>query len=131
MKAAFARYSFSSLLVELCRMIWRSARGLEPRPRIVRVLGRSMLPTLQPGDWLLVRSATDMLPRPGELVVIRHPRVPDTLLVKRVRSRGAFTFSVGSDNPLEANDSRHFGPVASRALIGQVVGCWRASPGSL
>lgn len=93
-------------------------------PLILRVEGYSMTPTLQPGDWLWVDTNTAAMPRPEELVVIRHPTAHARLLVKRVRSCGQTTFSVGSDDPTTAQDSRHFGPICPAGFIGRVRFSW-------
>lgn len=56
----------------------------------------------------------------GDLVVVRHPCEPGLLMVKRVSSFGNARFSVSSDNPLEGQDSRHFGPLSDADLVGLV-----------
>lgn len=50
------------------------------------ITNRSMLPTLHPGDRLLVNTRAFCLHRPrrGDLVLVRHPDRPDLLLVKRI-----------------------------------------------
>lgn len=79
-----------------------------------------MCPTLQPGDRVWCRERPlDRVPL-GALVVVRSPR-PGLLLVKRLRSRGTETFSVASDNPLDATDSRELGSLDPEALIGEVT----------
>ena len=93
-------------------------------PLILRVQGYSMAPTLLPGDWLWVDTNTVVPPRPEELVVIRHPRAYERMLVKRVRSRGLSAFSVGSDDPTAAQDSRHFGPLDPSHFVGRVRFSW-------
>lgn len=47
-----------------------------------RVRGTSMAPTLRPGDLLVVVPGPS--PRPGRVVVVRDPRAPDRVTVKRV-----------------------------------------------
>lgn len=82
-----------------------------------------MLPTLLPGDRLLV------LPRPvrpGCLVVVSHPRNPGLLLVKRADAADRRTVTVRGDNPSASTDSRHFGPVPRRLVLGRPV--YRYSP---
>ncbi len=78
-----------------------------------------MTPTLADGDLILVRQH-DALPVIGALVAVRHPHT-DLMMVKRVRSRGAHTFAVGSDNPTEGTDSRHFGSLPPEKLEGLVT----------
>ena len=99
------------------RAAWTRTLG---RWRVYRVSGHSMTPTLAEGDWLLVDSYVPELPQPGELVVFTDP-VLDQLLVKRVISRAEKTFAVGSDEPWESRDSRHFGSLSSESLVGRVA----------
>lgn len=65
------------------------------------VRGRSMLPTLQEGDRLLVRYGA--MPRAGSLVIVRLPDRP--LSVKRATHREADGWWVERDNPAEGVDS--------------------------
>jgi nickel-type superoxide dismutase maturation protease len=78
----------------------------------VKVAEPSMVPALRPGDWLLVLRTRRV--KPGQIVLARHPDIPDMLLVKRAARRmpdGAWWLA--SDNPAAgAVDSRRFGPVA-------------------
>jgi nickel-type superoxide dismutase maturation protease len=86
---------------------------------VVEVRGRSMTPTLVPGDRLIVVRAR---PRPGRVVLARDPRDPDRELIKRVeRMDGAGAWLVGDDRAF-STDARAFGhvPVASirwRAVV--------------
>jgi signal peptidase I len=49
-----------------------------------------MAPTLAPGDrlWVDPHALRGRAPRPGELVVLRDPGVPDRWLIKRVAAVG-------------------------------------------
>jgi nickel-type superoxide dismutase maturation protease len=86
----------------------------------VAVAGRSMLPALAPGDFLLVWRWPRPRPRVGALVVVDLPDRP--LGVKRlVRWTADGAAWVEGDNPLESTDSRVFGPVAAQALRGRVL----------
>ncbi|MGZ4486458.1 MAG: S24 family peptidase [Nocardioides sp.] len=88
-----------------------------PRPGsfgLARVRGESMLPTLRPGDRLLVRYAAPV--GEGDLVVARFP--DGTLSVKRAGPPtplrdGRPGWWLASDNPAQGIDSRHRGPVAA------------------
>ena len=86
--------------------------------RRVAVEGDSMLPTVRPGDRLLV--SPWMPARPGHLVAVRDPRTPARLLVKRVDRYAAGGLWVLGDNPPASTDSRQFGPVPRAALVGRV-----------
>lgn len=90
--------------------------------RVVRrvvVQGESMLPTLEPGDRLLV--VRTRRPRVGDLVALPHPREPARLLVKRVAARRGGFLELRGDNPAASTDSRSFGPVPADAVWGRVV----------
>jgi len=93
----------------------------------VRVSGRSMLPVLTPGDEVLAEPGA--APRPGDIVVARHPLRTDTRVVKRLEGwdeRGAARL-VGL-NPAESSDSRTFGGVPADLLVGPVRSRLPASP---
>jgi nickel-type superoxide dismutase maturation protease len=102
---------------------------------LVRVAGPSMAPTLRDGDGLLVRGVPVNTSgifgrsarrrrrgvRPGDVVVAEHPRRPGFLVVKRaVRREGEGWWLVG-DNDFVTSDSREFGAVADRAVLGRAV----------
>jgi len=78
-----------------------------------------MLPTLEPGDRLLVRRSRR--PRIGDLVVVPDPRDPALLLVKRVAARRGEHLELRGDNPMSSTDSRDFGAVPTTAVWGRVV----------
>lgn len=86
-------------------------------PRLV-VEGRSMQPTLEPGDRLVVLPTR---PREGALVVLADPRTPDRTLVKRVTVVDGRLLLVEGDNPAHSTDSRQFGPVERRLVRGRPV----------
>jgi nickel-type superoxide dismutase maturation protease len=90
----------------------------------IRVIGPSMEPALRNGDWWLVRRTTAVTP--GDVVVAQHPRRPDALVVKRVSHRGESGWWVLGDNPGASEDSRQFGEVPERNIIGRLV--WRYHP---
>ena len=92
----------------------------------VAVVERSMVPALQPGDWLLVwrglRAGRAGRIRPGQIVVARQPGDGGLLLVKRAGREMAAGWWLTSDNPAAgAVDSRQFGAVAAAAIEGRVV----------
>lgn len=90
--------------------LWRPLRRVE-------VTGESMLPTLQPGDRLLVVRAGRF--RPGDVVAVTDPRQASRTLVKRVAGAGPAGVSILGDNPAASTDSRTLGPVAASAVIGR------------
>ncbi len=108
----------------------RELRGaIQGERRCYRVEGDSMSPSLLPGDLIWVTTYTRGLPSPGDVVVVRDPQDLQRILVKRARSCGAVTFSVGSDNPTSGRDSRHFGSLGIEHLIGRAI--LSCSPSSL
>lgn len=93
------------------------------------VAGESMEPALASGDWLLVdRGAySRRLPRPGHVVLACDPRAPDREIVKRVVHVDIHDAAwLEGDNPELSSDSRVFGTVPRRLLLGRVR--WRYWP---
>jgi nickel-type superoxide dismutase maturation protease len=90
--------------------------------RRTEVVGPSMLPTLDPGDRVLVVRLPRWWPlAPGHLVAVPDPRLPSRLLVKRVTAVSDGSIEVGGDNEGSSTDSRHFGPVPRRRVVGRVL----------
>lgn len=94
------------------------------RRRRLRVTGESMLPHLPPGQEVLTVSPRQdgRPPQVGDVVVIRHPGQPETLILKRIDHRlpGGEYVLLG-DNPAVSTDSRDFGPVTREQILGRVV----------
>ncbi|WP_342795288.1 nickel-type superoxide dismutase maturation protease [Kitasatospora viridis] len=91
---------------------------------VVDVDGPSMVPTLYPGDRVVVRYGARV--RPGAVLLVRHPMRQDLLVVKRaaeLRSKGWWLLS---DNQFLGNDSRDFGAVPPELVLGRVLA--RVSP---
>jgi signal peptidase I len=111
-------------------------------PWRVRVEEGSMIPAIEPGDWLLVDPTTRRWPRLGSVVVFREPD-SDDLAVKRVAARagervafaGGFIVMGPGEAWLTADattaataesgygppiDSNRFGPVPLEHLVGRV-----------
>jgi signal peptidase I len=93
----------------------------------VEVAGRSMVPVLRPGDWLVVTRRGRV--HRGSVVVLTHPDRPLDL-VKRVRGipgdrvegrpLGTGEYLVVGDNEAASSDGREFGPIPRRAIEGVV-----------
>ena len=84
---------------------------------VVEVRGRSMAPSLRPGDRLLVVRAP---PRVGDVVLAPDPRDSSRELVKRVTAVDARGVHLRGDNPAASIDARTFGAVPPDAVR------WRA-----
>jgi len=104
--------------------------------RRFQVEGRSMLPTYAPGDRVLVNrfAYVNARPRPGDVVVVRLPGGEARTAVKRIAAApgdsapgpgggalGPDEWWVMGDNPDESTDSRHFGPLHRRDILGKVL----------
>ncbi|HEX4541218.1 MAG TPA: nickel-type superoxide dismutase maturation protease [Acidimicrobiales bacterium] len=93
--------------------------------RRVEVTGPSMRPALEPGDRLLVLVWRRI--RAGDMVALADPREPTRTLVKRVGRVDDATLTVLGDDPAASTDSRSFGPVSRRTVLGRAV--YRYAPG--
>ncbi|HWL37331.1 MAG TPA: nickel-type superoxide dismutase maturation protease [Frankiaceae bacterium] len=87
----------------------------------VAVRGPSMIPTLAPGEWVLVRRTAS--PRPGAVVLVR---TPERLTVKRLVRLTEDGCWVEGDNPAASTDSRTYGAVPRQDVVGEVR--WRYHP---
>jgi nickel-type superoxide dismutase maturation protease len=88
-----------------------------------RVAGNSMLPTLQPGEDVLVMPVhTATMLSPGDIVICLHPLTPSLRMVKRI-SEIFYDGScyVLSDNTAEGTDSRSFGVLDRTLIVGRVT----------
>lgn len=93
-------------------------RGLR-RLGLAEVYNPSMIPTLHPGDQLVVRYGSPV--RPGDVVVLRHPFQHDLLIVKRAVERRPGGWWVLGDNRFAENDSREFGPVPEDLVVARAL----------
>jgi signal peptidase I len=100
---------------------------LRRRPIRVEIVGASMRPTLEPGDWALAVPAATY--RAGDVVVLRHPERDGFELVKRVvAAPGEPTpdgpvsdgYWVEGDDAEASTDSRTFGVVEPGAVVARV-----------
>jgi signal peptidase I len=101
-------------------------------PRRVEVVGESMLPSLRPGDRLLL---VRLPAAPGTVVAVADPRQPSRTLLKRVAAgpggevplpgggllRAGRGYVVLGDNPAASTDSTQFGAVPRGLIRGRAV----------
>lgn len=96
---------------------------------VVVVRGRSMVPTLRPGDRLVAARLT-RAPRRGEIVLAPDPREPGRELVKRVSAVTNGRVALRGDDPAASTDGRTFGDLPARSVRWRVIArCW--PPGRL
>jgi nickel-type superoxide dismutase maturation protease len=84
--------------------------------RVRRVVGESMLPTLKPGQIVFVTPWVRLLP--GKVVMAR---VRNREVIKRVKSVSPEGITLKGDNPDQSTDSRYFGPIDPRTILGVVI----------
>ena len=99
----------------------RRLRALLPFDRYV-VEGESMAPSVSPGERVFISRAAYWFskPRAGDLVLLRDPREPKRLLIKRIDEAHGNSFEVVGDNVDASTDSRTFGPVPRGLILGKV-----------
>ena len=85
----------------------------------IRIVGPSMEPAMRSGDWWIVRRTRRL--RPGDAVLMAHPRRPEALVVKRLERRDPEGWWVLGDNAEMSEDSRQFGTVPPDLIVGRLV----------
>ena len=85
----------------------------------VRIVGPSMEPAVRNGDWWLVRRTARV--RPGDVVLLTHPRRPHACVVKRIHRSDPGGWWVLGDNAGSSEDSRTFGPVPADLVVGRLT----------
>jgi nickel-type superoxide dismutase maturation protease len=90
------------------------------RRRAVLVEGDSMLPNLKNGDGVLIN--TDEKVAVGDIVLAKHPFKKSVNILKRISEidENGNYFLVG-DNPPESTDSRTFGALSAKHILGKAV----------
>jgi nickel-type superoxide dismutase maturation protease len=79
-----------------------------------------MEPALRAGDWIVVWELSRP-PRVGEIVLVRDPRKPENLMLKRVAEVADGACTVLGDRPEDSTDSRTFGPVPLANVLGRAL----------
>ena len=92
---------------------------LARRMDVVEVRGRSMAPTLLPGDRLL--AVVRRRARVGDIVLAADPRGSGRELVKRVASIDARGVTLRGDNRAFSTDSQGFGGVPATTITWHAV----------
>jgi nickel-type superoxide dismutase maturation protease len=87
---------------------------------IFLIEGDSMFPALKRGDFVLINPRADL--RTGDIALARHPFKQSVKIIKRIReiSPERKYFLVG-DNLSESTDSRSFGAIPAKDILGKAV----------
>jgi nickel-type superoxide dismutase maturation protease len=86
-----------------------------------KISGSSMAPTIAAGEYVLVNRLAYLFhpPQKGDIVSLRDPR-DGKMLIKRILKRKGEMYFVQGDNKVASTDSRVFGWVEKKAIIGKV-----------
>ena len=80
-----------------------------------------MLPSFNEGDYLLVCNIAYLLskPRARDVVIAKHPG-KQQLILKRITNIKDKKYFLAGDNKRESSDSKNFGIVNRKSLVGKV-----------
>ena len=79
-----------------------------------------MAPTLVDGDAILITPHARIAV--GDIVLARHPYKQSVKILKRVDKINADgSCDLAGDNPDQSTDSRTFGPIPSKDILGKAV----------
>ena len=87
---------------------------------IVTVKGNSMSPTLKNKETVLTIQYWFIKPKLRDIVLCKHP-ITEKLLIKRLIKQDKSLFWIEGDNKEESTDSRDFGWVERKFIIGKVI----------
>ena len=80
-----------------------------------------MAPRFREGDAVIVRAPRAGEPRPGQVVLVRHPYASSVLLKRVATVSATGALHVVGDDRSASTDSRSFGAVPATHLIGVVT----------
>ncbi|ABI47899.1 nickel-type superoxide dismutase maturation protease [Synechococcus sp. CC9311] len=89
----------------------------------MQVEGYSMWPTLKPKDPVIVRPLNQHseVPPIGAIIVCIHPHQPSCRVIKRLSAVTDNQLTILGDYPDASTDSRQWGIISRKCLIGEVV----------
>ena len=92
-------------------------------PRLLLVCGNSMNPTYKDGEYLFSMPISFKKIKEGDVLIFRTPYDPKRVVIKRVAMKATVSnelFFLG-DNPSESYDSRNYGFVPYKYVLGKVT----------
>lgn len=89
---------------------------------IFKVMDRSMEPSINDGDYVLVSWLPYIFSKPKvkDIIVLRYPG-KKMIIIKRISRIKGNKYFVSGDNRSLSVDSRTFGPISKEAIIGKVL----------
>lgn len=121
----FVKFAVISVLIVIPIRIWIA------QPFIVH--GSSMVPNFENGDYLIIDEISYQFRQPerGEVIVFRYPKSPSQFFIKRIAGLPGENignialaddeYFVLGDNSFASSDSRFWGPVKSKLIIGRAI----------
>ena len=87
-----------------------------------KITGASMFPTLKPSQNILVNKLIFLFSKPkiGDIIALKDPRT-GKILIKRITASQNSKYYVIGDNKSASTDSRVFGWIGKKDIIGKVV----------
>ncbi len=104
---------FASLRMTTSRIFFKISPILK-----FQVQEDSMLPALKPGDVVLVNKLST--PGVGDVIVLKNPEDQKMLLIKKIQKVDDRKYFVMGNDLKKSRDSRHFGLVEKKDIIGKV-----------
>jgi nickel-type superoxide dismutase maturation protease len=86
--------------------------------KLIKVTGKSLYPDYREGDYVMVVTLPFLSFKTGDAIVFRHPTY-GTMMKKITRVDSSGLYVVG--NHPDSIDSRRFGPVQRREVVGKVI----------
>jgi nickel-type superoxide dismutase maturation protease len=84
------------------------------------IKGNSMLPALKSGDCVIINP--ELEPEIGDVILFHHPFIQNLKVVKRITEITAEgNYIVRGDNPQESTDSRSYGAILAKDILGVAV----------
>lgn len=88
--------------------------------QIFVIKGNSMLPTLKNDDCVIFNP--ELKPKIGDIILFQHPFIQNLKVVKRISEiTPEGNFIVLGDNPSESTDSRSYGAILAKNILGVAV----------